>query len=80
MEPIEYTLPSHWACPLYYGDDTGLEDEEVKQIEAFLKDHIEQFPNTTLMSVEDDGENFCNLHDATPYGVLPCNCSTFIFC
>lgn len=33
---IEYTLPAHWACPLLYGDESGLTGRESEEIESFL--------------------------------------------
>jgi hypothetical protein len=37
FEPYEFTLAHHWACPIEYGDDSGMSDEESRQLESFLR-------------------------------------------
>ena len=37
MKTIEYTLPEFWASYLINGDASGMEDNEQKEIDAFLK-------------------------------------------
>jgi hypothetical protein len=37
IEIREYTLPSHWACPLINGDESGLNDSEIEEITTFLE-------------------------------------------
>jgi len=32
-----YVLPVYWASALINGDDSGLEDDEIKEINAFCK-------------------------------------------
>ncbi len=32
-----YVLPSYWASALINGDDSGLEDDEIKEIDSFCK-------------------------------------------
>lgn len=73
-EPTILTLPEHWACPLLYGDVSGLDDQEEAALDSFLADH----PNLFLADV-DDAPKFCHRHDATPYGVLACQCYLFTF-
>ena len=36
MITYDYKLAEHWICPLIYGDCSGLEDEEEKQLNDFL--------------------------------------------
>ena len=73
-EPTILTLPEHWACPLLYGDVSGLDDQEEAALDAFLADH----PNLFLADVDDESQ-FCRRHDATHYGVLACQCHLFTF-
>lgn len=75
METIEYRLPEFWATYLFYGDECGLEPKEALQIEGFLAgEGLFSGP----LSVSDSPE-FCHYHDATNYGILPCNCLTYTF-
>lgn len=34
---VEYTLPAYWACALINGDESGMDDDEVKEMDAWLK-------------------------------------------
>lgn len=35
--PRRYELPAYWASSIFNGDDSGLEDGEREQIDAFIK-------------------------------------------
>jgi hypothetical protein len=74
INQFKETLPTHWACALAYGDFSGLEEEDVAQIEAWQDDHI----GWNLVSCDEDN-GFCRSHDASRFGVLACDCQTFIF-
>lgn len=37
IEIIRYRLPIYWACALINGDYSGLSEEEIQEIDAFLK-------------------------------------------
>jgi hypothetical protein len=39
MRPINktFTLPSYWACYLINGDASGMEDDEIKEVDDWLK-------------------------------------------
>ena len=37
FDSMEYTIGSHFACPLVYADYSGLTDEEEKALEAWLE-------------------------------------------
>jgi hypothetical protein len=37
METITYELYSHWASALINGDRSGLDDEDEKELDAFLE-------------------------------------------
>ena len=74
MQTTEYKLPAHWACALFYGDLSGLEEDDE---EAFIRVVAgENLPDP--LSVSEDPE-FLKYHDAQPYGVLACDCLTFTF-
>lgn len=73
-DPVILTLPEHWAPALVNADTTGLDDQDEAALDAFMADH----PNLYCVGV-DDGPQFCRRHDATPYGVLACQCCLFAF-
>jgi len=84
MKIIRETLPNLWIDPLVNGEysclaqsDDPLDNsiiDEVNQLENWQKDH----PRWWCVRVYDDS-TFCINHDATKYGVLACDCSTFEF-
>ena len=74
IKTISLDLPSHWACALIYGDESGLEDEDQGQLDAWVKD------NPSLYCIDVGEETFFSkYHDAAEYGVLPCDCAEFTF-
>ena len=74
IETTTYQLPSHWACALFYGDLTGLEEQDEEQLMAVIAG--EGLPDPLDVSEESE---FLKYHDAQPYGVLPCDCLTYTF-
>lgn len=72
----EYKLPEHWACALFYGDYSGLDDDDQRALEDWLAEHphIAETP----ADMTDEGE-FLRYHDARAYGVLACMCATYHF-
>ena len=73
-----YELPTHWACALNYGEMDGLEDEDIKAIEAFTKDMIKRYGGCWCLEVSSD-RWFQHRHDASEYGVLATDVSTYTF-
>lgn len=49
-EILELTLPVYWACYLFYGDSSGLEDGEQEKIDAFF----EQYNDYYCVNVSDN--------------------------
>jgi hypothetical protein len=78
IEPRTYWLPDHWAPALFNDDSTGLEDEDLEQLEAFLKGENLGAP---IGFEESEGEEpaFMRYHDAQPYGVLATDCLPYLF-
>ena len=75
METETYILPEHWACALFYGDDTGLDDDDQAALDAWVKDHHHL---GDPLDMTNEG-SFWRFHDARPYGVLACNCADYVF-
>ncbi len=66
-----YHLPETWACALLYGDDSGLEPEEVAAIER-----LDLGP---CVSVEcDDSGDFRRWHDASHVYPYAANVAEFL--
>ena len=74
MKTATYTLPTHWASALFNGDWSGLNEQDEEALTRVM--HGEALPDPLDVL---DNSSFCKYHDATPYGVLACNCSTCIF-
>ena len=74
IKTISLDLPSFWASALINGDESGLEDEEQEQLDAWTKD------NQNLYCIDVSEETFFSkYHDAAEYGVLACDCANFTF-
>jgi hypothetical protein len=71
-------LPTHWASPLVNGDETGLEDEDQAQLDAFVNDMVRTYGSCHCVDVSEDTE-FMRWHDAAQYGVLACDVAEFTF-
>ena len=74
IETTVYTLPSHWASALINDDQTGLEVDDIVQLNQFMRGEGLGAP----LDISEEG-NFCVFHDARGYGVLPCDCSDYTF-
>ena len=74
MKTATYTLPTHWASALINGDWSGLDEHDEESLTRLMFN--EGLPD--CLDVLDDS-TFRKYHDAQPYGVLACDCSTFVF-
>ena len=79
MTMIEYTLPVHWASSLVNGDDTGLDDIEQEQLEAFSDYMVNKYGKCYCVDAKLDDAVFTSYHDANEVGVLACECAIFVF-
>jgi hypothetical protein len=73
-----FVLPTHWAYALNYGEMDGLEDEDIESIEAFTQDMVRKYGLCWCLEVSND-RWFQRFHDASGYGILGCDVSTFTF-
>jgi len=71
-------LPTHWACPLINGDETGLEDEEIAMFNEFVDNTVRVYGSCHCVDVSEDTQ-FMRWHDAAQYGVLACDVAEFTF-
>jgi hypothetical protein len=75
MQTVTLCLPSFWAPYLFYGDASNITEGERMRIYNFLKKVDLDF--TVPLSAEDYG--FTKWHDAIDFGVLPADCSEYVF-
>lgn len=79
MQIEEYILPTHWASALINGDDSGLEGADECALDRFISDMLAEHGAVHCLDMSNDDIGFMRYHDAQPYGVLACDCSTFSF-
>lgn len=72
MDTIELTAPSHWACYLFYGDASGLEDADIEACDSWLK------AEGVSRAIDCKDAGFMRWHDAAHYA-LAADCQTYTF-
>lgn len=71
LETVTATAPSYWASYLVNGDDSGMDDNETAQADAFAK-----WLGGNIVDCEDAG--FMWTHDAMRVcGTLAADCQTY---
>lgn len=78
MNTLTLILPTHWASALVNGDESGLDEDEVKSMDAFLDDMLATYGQCWCIDVGED-LGFMTHHDARPFGVLARDVSEFTF-
>ena len=73
-----FDLPSHWASALINDDLTGYDDSDLKAIEKFTEDMVNEYGQCWCLEVSENSD-FMTRHDAKDYGVLACDVSQFVF-
>jgi len=76
----EYTLPTELASGLINNDWTFLDYIGDKEYDRIIAQFLIDLDNEGLFCYEvKDDNRFEKYHDLVDYGVLACDCSTFIF-
>ncbi len=76
----EYTLPTDLAPILINGDFTGLDYLDDEDYEEAVMKLLSDLNSEGLECIDVvDDNRFEKYHDLIDYGVLACDCSTFIF-
>ena len=76
----EYTLPTELASGLINDDWTFLDYIGDKEYDRIIAKFLLDLDNEGLFCYEvKDDNRFEKYHDLVDYGVLACDCSTFIF-
>jgi hypothetical protein len=78
MQTETFELPTHWAIALNYGEMDGYEEDELEAIEAFEKYMVKKYGGCWCVEVSND-RWFQHRHDASDFGVLATDVSTFTF-
>jgi hypothetical protein len=61
METDIITLPAYWACALINGDESGMSDEEIAEMDTYLADALRD--GWQVVSTVDDSERFTWSYD-----------------
>jgi hypothetical protein len=75
MEKITLTAPSYWASYLINDDASGMDDEEIKACDTWLKF---QFSRKHAICVDAEEVGYMVWHDAKLYA-LPADCCEYTF-
>lgn len=78
MNTLFLELPYHWAVALINGDESGMNDEEIEALDKFIDDMVNEHGFCECVNVSEE-HYFKNYHDATHYGILPCDVAEFTF-
>lgn len=73
-----YELPTHWASALLYGELDGFDEEELDQIKSFEDMMVARYNGCWCIEVS-NWRSFQREHDATQFGVLATDVSTYTF-
>ena len=78
-DQYEAILPTELASAFINNDWSILDTINDVEYEKCINHYIAEldYHGYTVVDVMDD-DSFCEYHDMTEYGVLPCDCSTFI--
>ena len=68
-------IPSHWLSALINGDESGLDDPDLRNLNRFEAGELAD--GWTVSNYEEEG-SFMKYHDAQPYGVLACDAVTVL--
>ena len=78
MNTLTLELPYHWAVALVNGDESGMEDDDIKALEEFTTYMVNKYDRCDCVDVGEE-YYFKNYHDATHYGILACDVAEFTF-
>ena len=71
---VAYTVPAHWLSALVNGDESSFDYYDDPADYAAYQQFCKHEVLDAIISVDCDSEAFfCRDHDASVYGVLPCD-------
>ena len=74
---IEFTLPDWTLCPLFNDDNSGLEDEDIKKLVAFITCNKNKYGTFYAISATENEGDFKHTNDLDRLGG---NCQIVTFC
>lgn len=78
IKTVTAMLPAHWAVALINGDESGMEDEEIAQLNEFVDDMVRTYGSCHCVDVSEDTQ-FMRWHDAVEYGIPAGDVAEFTF-
>ena len=78
FEILEFIIPEYAVCPLIYGDFSGVEDEDEKEIMEFVDRCIEDYGNALFTPPEDESLMESEFRVSNDISNLGCDCVTLI--
>jgi hypothetical protein len=78
IKTLTLELPVHWACALINSDESGMDDEDIAALNAFVDDMVRNYGSCHCVDVSEE-TGFSRWHDAAQYGVLACDTAEFTF-
>ena len=83
FDTIEYKLPTEWISPIFNGDISGLDEDDIEKFESWMELHNEELGEGHWSLITDDENDQINsdfepYHDARDVGVLATDCATFV--
>lgn len=80
FDSIDYQVPAHWLSAIVNGDETSFDYyDDPKDYAAYKAFCEHEVMDATVEIAEDSEAYFSSWHDATAYGVLPCDVVDCIF-
>ncbi len=76
IDMLDFKIPDFLIVYLYYGDRSGLTDNEVAIIDQWYDDN---FTGLIGHIMPGDDLGFCHRHDLSKYGILACDCTEVVF-
>lgn len=79
MKSEKFRLPAHWAAALVTDAETPFDYGDAEDHAAY-KQFTQEHLHLGYFTVAEDGDSFfATVHDATEYGVLPCDVVDLVF-
>lgn len=78
MQTATYTLPNDWLSYFFNGDDSGLNKEDCKAIEAIERELLMTGYSAYAIDTGED-RGFMKYHDAHHVYPYACDCTDVIF-
>ena len=73
-EAVTLDIPEHWLSAIFNGDDSSFDHYgDAKDYQAYKAFCDAELSDGWMIGDQEEESSFSNYHDATNYGVLPCD-------